>query len=1396
MSSAEERRRAKEAYLANLESQRQKAAVQQNVGEGTNAGPAGFGNGALPDEALSERDRKWEERRMQFLKKNQNESAAPAPAPAPTQFAAPAFRQPQQQQQQQFAGAPDPTAVNLKAFKVAGYPSEYAYAQAVGALDIKQERRQPPEPAAPEMLPRLGLEPEAQRREKQALYAMQLEQQMLDKQNRPLSDQIPGGGGLRGLGEIDPEAQRRGKARQAAAYAQQLEIDQRNKPANDDDYSGAGALGRGGALAMQDGYAAEAPRREKQALYAMQLEQQMLDKQNRPLSDQLPGGGGLRGLGGEKDADPEAKRRAKAQYALQLEMDQRNKQIKDDDFYPGPGMGGDGGIAAMPLGLAADVQRRDKQALYAQQLEQQMLDKQNRPLSDQIPGGGGLRGLGEADQGPDAQRRARAKQALYAKQLELDQLSKPRNDEEGANIGGGLRNIGREGSEIEAKRREMQSQYAHELEKQMISKRNMEANGFAPDGVGLQGIGDEGLNIVNARRQKSQEYAQQLQMQMELRKQQKVMDRAQDRMDRMQPDSDRSNPSARPVHSNEPARRAIEQQLYRQPQPPPQSQPVYAPYQQQQQQQQQQEQQYQQYQQFAEPPPLSVGSLQNIGGYEDDLKAAKRAKQSEYARALQEQQLIHQRIEADRLSNQLQQIELKNVHQDASAQAKKSLADGWVMGPLGVPVRKTLEVGSRLVQKAYNQSAGSPQKLKQWQMPLPAPAPIPEHSTYYGDAAFGGGGGYGEGASSYLSQALPAYPHPYQAQPLHHHQQGYIPQQQQHPPPAIYPPQQMVAAPYYPQQQMPTAEQMMYGQQSMVVPSNGKVVMHAGAPYVPTGPGGLPWQLPLSADQAELQDERNLVAKARQQDQARALEAQIHANKAKLEAERRAREDEEARELARLEKERAEIAMAFEREKTQLKLKAEEDAHLALQQQIAEKKRQKLEEERREREEAEKENERIRKEQEELRRRELEELRLEAIGAVHHKKGPADLSPYKSPRQNKQRQSPRNSTPPKQKVLGSPRVDDPAPNAISEPQMDEALVAHLQAEALRAQQEAQEARQELVELRRAYAESQRDKASQRAVTPIQFSDMDEEMLLPRFRSDQHRQPESRFIHPPQQQSLKASGSATVRNALAVAPWVDRRPDGAVDEGYELDKTMKTESRFVFPDGTAFLPRQTTHSQDKLLTKPVEDEYLRTAAATLKGKSGQLLPGGIKPAPITRLETGKIVDDDSPRIQQPRYNDDGDDDDEGDDEERLRAERAKDLLSENELEGIIRKNRRKWDLLKRFETDNVNSRGEALDLLVGSLNGVNSRPSTAGSTTPSTPLGSSRPNSSAQLLHQQLIYGGQGASSGRQRPHPVAAVRPRSAISMGGKAVVNSHADERYEYHFHLRPQTAMSDYGL
>ncbi len=73
-------------------------------------------------------------------------------------------------------------------------------------------------------------------------------------------------------------------------------------------------------------------------------------------------------------------------------------------------------------------------------------------------------------------------------------------------------------------------------------------------------------------------------------------------------------------------------------------------------------------------------------------RESRKAKQNEYARAL------------------MQQLEGKQHHQprnitvesDGSSRANQ-LGPGWVMGPLGVPVRKTLEVGNRSVQKAFNE---------------------------------------------------------------------------------------------------------------------------------------------------------------------------------------------------------------------------------------------------------------------------------------------------------------------------------------------------------------------------------------------------------------------------------------------------------------------------------------------------------------------------------------------------------------------------------------------------------------------------------------------------------------------------------------------------------------------
>ena len=76
----------------------------------------------------------------------------------------------------------------------------------------------------------------------------------------------------------------------------------------------------------------------------------------------------------------------------------------------------------------------------------------------------------------------------------------------------------------------------------------------------------------------------------------------------------------------------------------------------------------------------------------------RRAKQQEYARQLQQQQ-------QGKLSNQIQS---SSSHLGAAPRVEQ----GWVIGPLGLPVRKTLEVGNRGVQKAFMQQmgGGSPNK--------------------------------------------------------------------------------------------------------------------------------------------------------------------------------------------------------------------------------------------------------------------------------------------------------------------------------------------------------------------------------------------------------------------------------------------------------------------------------------------------------------------------------------------------------------------------------------------------------------------------------------------------------------------------------------------------------------
>lgn len=109
----------------------------------------------------------------------------------------------------------------------------------------------------------------------------------------------------------------------------------------------------------------------------------------------------------------------------------------------------------------------------------------------------------------------------------------------------------------------------------------------------------------------------------------------------------------------------------------------------------------------------SVYSNLNVieNGHDDSLQ--KRKKQEEYAKMLQEQ--MHMKLPAvdsnygnDQRSNNSKRNQYSN-----NVVAEPQLAEGWVIGPLGIPVRKTLETGHRGVQKTYHQNIGSnsPQKI-------------------------------------------------------------------------------------------------------------------------------------------------------------------------------------------------------------------------------------------------------------------------------------------------------------------------------------------------------------------------------------------------------------------------------------------------------------------------------------------------------------------------------------------------------------------------------------------------------------------------------------------------------------------------------------------------------------
>ena len=484
------------------------------------------------------------------------------------------------------------------------------------------------------------------------------------------------------------------------------------------------------------------------------------------------------------------------------------------------------------------------------------------------------------------------------------------------------------------------------------------------------------------------------------------------------------------------------------------------------------------------------------------------------------------------------------------------LDEGWVMGPLGLPVRRTLQVGNRGVQKAFNQGGGV-------------------------------GSPTGHSAPSSLTSALPFG--------------------QQPPPPGMM----MMQAPYSaPQMQQPSMDYPSYpsyvdnppgGSGGMYRPlqalGGGQgLAMGGGADgSYPLNNGHLS-QHPTTAamgnrrdprtaiDGTDVMDERKQMQLLMKADQARALEEQIRTNALRAAAEKAKREAEEIEEIRRLEAERKAIADAFEKEKHEAKQRAEEANQAALSRQVEEKRRQKEDELRLEHERQEKENERIRKEQELLRQRELEEIQREAAG---HRKpnhgspppsvtknrsmqgkaadlfGPASPSPpAKAPAHPQHRPAPHHrdhlfggdddnkgfhpnpamARPPQQR----PESSTPTPSSLRQ----------IKQEAHHAAEVAEEARRQVERLRQDLLDGVGSSSSNNHGVGGAGS-----RLLQRGAGRDQRFDPSSSMSMSRNFDHREMGGAMQRTLTSV--------DDSYDEVYRLDRTLNSDSCFVYPDGSSY-----------------------------------------------------------------------------------------------------------------------------------------------------------------------------------------------------------------------------------
>ena len=532
----------------------------------------------------------------------------------------------------------------------------------------------------------------------------------------------------------------------------------------------------------------------------------------------------------------------------------------------------------------------------------------------------------------------------------------------------------------------------------------------------------------------------------------------------------------------------------------------------------------------------------------------------------------------------------------------------------------------------------------------------------------------------------------------------------------------------------------------------------AGGPY--DGPG-----LPL-----DIQEARDLAAKQLKIEIARALEEQILANKAKTAAEREKLKQDEFKEEEKLRREQFEIQKRFEEELAIQKASAEDNNRRELGKQIEEKKRIRDAEAEALRLAEVREEERLGNEQQRLLQQQQEEIRRErnanqnpTQAAVPSLKAVASGIMFAGrltrPSAAVEREEIEEFDPPLQMspkkpsfkslatgVVAAGRLTRPAADQVKatlfDPIVERSTVdasisarsgwdmaryEELEREKEQAHEEAAAARRELLELRR-YVHTKRQAvrtptfrstvhenhddvltnlSESMAANPVD-SRINIDEGLRKWRSRGASQASS-----PKRNRLDQNGS---RQALAGRNRHDVFAEDE-DEVFRLDGTLESDSRFVFPDGTSFVPQGMRGDSENQSQPPANTD--QPSSTKVSGGRYMSLSSSLSLAEADKRKLGKL------KIT-AQENVDGSNSAVPEKEEESPATKSDFHL---DVEALKRKNRRKLELLQSIDAGLCDYTGSVDDFLpedlIDRMQAINSRPSSTGSSRPGTIHGDSR-----------------------------------------------------------------------